>query len=70
MIGRRLTVGAKHPDGRLRLSDIRRLVEAADSPTVLPDAKLVPPIDDDALVIVSTVTAGRASITLAEAEQR
>lgn len=68
MTGRRLTVAAKHPDGRLRLSDLRRLVEAADLPSVLPDAATVPPIDDNALVVVSTFTAGRASITLAEEE--
>lgn len=68
MTGRRLTVGAQHPDGRLRLSDLRRIVEAADQPSVLPGATIVPPIDDDALVIVSyrAMAVGRASITLAE----
>lgn len=67
MTGRRLTIASSHPDGRLRLGDLRRLVAGADNPTVLPDASVVPPIDDDALVLVSPRWGrGRSAITVAE----
>lgn len=59
--GRELTVAASHPDGRLRLGDLRTLVHHADSDVNYSDV-----IDDSALVYVAAPLRDRATITVAE----
>lgn len=67
MTGRRhLIAYATHPDGRLRLSDLRDMVAKADAPVELPDGGVIPPMRGDAVVDVISAYRSRNCITLDE----
>lgn len=57
---------ATHPDGRLRLSDLRDMLAKADAPVELPDGSVVPAMRGDAVVDVMSVYRSRNCITLDE----
>ena len=63
MSARYIVAYATHPDGRLRLRDLRHVLHLADAPVPLPGGTTAPAVSDDAVVEI-IVAADRSRIIL------